>query len=168
MFTFYSPSNSSDLIIYIIMLTITLLLAFGAGYFSHIQDLDDLLQSETKYNYELQKLRNQPAAKPEQVQAQPEVKPTAEPQTEIYRDDLTKIHHIDLSTQQKLNQLGIRTYRQLQLFNPLNLKQVLSSEEDDLDIGEIIIWQQQAALAASHKWDDLSSLQAELDRRSKK
>ncbi|WP_025762393.1 hypothetical protein [Dyadobacter tibetensis] len=161
----YAPATSSDLIIFLIMLLGAFLLAFAAGYFTHTPYVTALEHTESKLQHELGHLQSQ--SESSRDSSPPKTGRASSPlatAAEKIPDDLTKIHGISAEMQQKLASHGIYTYRQLQLYNPLHLKQQIGHEGEEILVEDIIVWQQQAGLAAAHRWDELATLQEEIDR----
>lgn len=78
-------------------------------------------------------------------------------------DDLKKIEGIGPKAAEALTNAGIGTYAKLSKAEPDNIKEILteaSSRMAHLDPGT---WPQQAQLAAEGKWDELKTLQDELN-----
>jgi len=76
-------------------------------------------------------------------------------------EDLTKIEGIGPKISAALGQTGITTYAQLASTDVSKLRQIL--KEAGLNrLADPGTWPEQASLAASEKWEELTKLQAEL------
>tara|TARA_R110002124_G_scaffold220342_1_gene386147 strand:+ start:277 stop:783 length:507 start_codon:yes stop_codon:yes gene_type:complete len=166
----YIPNSSYEILTFAIMLGVTLILGYLMGYFSSTEDVNYIKAQISKTNLDLERCKaNQqtPLADTSQLEENSNHGNEISKRETYPKDSLTKILGIDARYEKKLNVAGIYTFRQLQLFNPLNLKHKLTSEQESLEVSDIIIWQQQAALAAANRWDELSSLQDELGKSTK-
>ncbi|CAG4991996.1 hypothetical protein DYBT9275_00871 [Dyadobacter sp. CECT 9275] len=166
MFEIHIPQNPDILLQYGLMITIALLLGFAIGQTGHKKAMNEWAGILSKLEYDLDnclnirsKFQNDMLRDTGETSSEPL---PAEPHLPIEKDDLTKINGIQEEHQQQLNQTGIYTYRQLHHFQPLRLKQELSKWNENYQIRDIVMWQQQAGLAAANKWDDLRELQEEL------
>ena len=166
MFEINIPENPDILLQYGLMIVVALLLGFAIGHAGHKKATDEFLAILSKLEYDLDNCRNIRAKFQDDIirntpEANSEAVPVESSQP-IKKDDLTKINGILDEHQQQLNQTGIYTYRQLHHYQPLRLKQELSKWNENYQIRDIVMWQQQAGLAAADKWDDLRELQEEL------
>ena len=98
----------------------------------------------------------------EEPQEQPEEeqvveKPAMQPEKP---DDLTKIEGIGPKINILLNEAGIATYSQLASADSGMLEEIITKA--GLHMVNVSTWQEQAALAADGKWDELATLQEEL------
>lgn len=80
----------------------------------------------------------------------------------VLQDDLTKINGIGPTTVIWLDVLGITTFKQLRDADSQQVESDLKSAGLRLSMGSVSVWQEQAALAAENRWDDLAKLQGEL------
>ncbi len=77
-------------------------------------------------------------------------------------DDLTKINGIGPNTVIWLDVLGITTFKQLRDADAEQVERELKSADLRIPMGTVSVWQEQAALAAENRWDELAKLQGEL------
>lgn len=112
-------------------------------------------------------------AKPtEETKAAKEAKPEKEPKTEIeatveevavQTEDLTKIEGIGPKAAEALNNKGISSFAALAAKTPEEIKVILDEAEGNFNLLDPATWPQQADLAAQEKWEELKTLQDELD-----
>ncbi len=168
----YIPNSSSELITYAIMLLGAILLGFLLGFYSNLEQIKAINALIAKTYFDIDKQKNKQFLEME-LPANCTVSNKSSNLGEtkkmsFQKDNLKRLFGIDTLIEEKLNTIGISTFRQLQLFNPLNLKHQLTSENEPIEVSDIIIWQQQAALAAANHWDELNSLREELNKSNTK
>ncbi len=78
-------------------------------------------------------------------------------------DDLKKIEGIGPKIEQLLNAAGISTFAELAMADVEQIKEVLNEAGSRYKMHDPTTWPQQAALAAAGKWDELKTLQDELN-----
>lgn len=106
--------------------------------------------------------KEEPKAKKET----PKAKKTTKKKSD--KDDLRKIEGIGPKIQEKLNDDGIITFKQLAEASQETLQAILDKAGSRYRMHSPATWPQQAALAAEDKWDELKKLQDELDGGRKK
>lgn len=79
------------------------------------------------------------------------------------KDDLKKIEGIGPKIEQLLNEAGIRTFKELADAPTPTIQKVLDGAGSNFNLADPGTWKKQAALAAAGKWDELKSLQDQLD-----
>jgi nucleotidyltransferase/DNA polymerase involved in DNA repair len=84
----------------------------------------------------------------------PRSKPVKQP---IEKDDFQVLKGIGPKTANALHQAGIFSFKQLALYDPQDLKEILS--QNKLPAGGLEFWQEQAALAAGDDRDKLDNIQ---------
>lgn len=171
MIQFYIPTDHETLLQYIVMMIVSLLLGFAIGFVNHKKhslyleetlakiefDLENCLSIHTRFQNDLVR----------DSQPEPLDLIDTEESSKIEKDDLLVLLGIQSKEQNLLNQLGIFTFRQLHVHHPIHLKQQLARWDESYQIRDVVIWQQQAGLAASKSWDALKELQAELQSTNK-
>jgi len=95
-------------------------------------------------------------------------KPKATTKKKSDKDDLRKIEGIGPKIQEKLNDDGIFTFKELAAASQETLQGILDKAGSRYRMHSPATWPQQAALAADDKWDELKKLQDELDGGRKK
>ncbi len=78
-------------------------------------------------------------------------------------DDLTKIEGIGPVISGLLNEMGIYTFKQLSLIDPINIKLKLDSQGSRFRTHEPKTWPNQAKMANEQRWDELKKWQDELN-----
>jgi large subunit ribosomal protein L17 len=78
-------------------------------------------------------------------------------------DNLTKIEGIGPKTAEALNAAGINTFAELAAKSAEEVKSILDAAEGNFNLADPGTWAQQAQLAADGKWDELKTLQDELN-----
>ncbi len=79
------------------------------------------------------------------------------------KDDLTKIEGIGPKIQEKLNESGIHTFKQLADSDEAKLNKILEDAGSRFQMHNPATWPAQAKMAANGKWDELKKWQDELD-----
>jgi len=102
------------------------------------------------------------APEPEEVAAEASA-PKAEEAAPAEADDLTKIEGIGPKISEALTKGGIPTYAALAAKSPEEVKAILDEADGNFNRHTPTTWPQQAQLAADGKWDELKSLQDQLD-----
>lgn len=153
------------------MLIGAIVLGFFLGFSSNLGQLKYINALLTKTQFDIERQKNK-----QHLESEAPIKPQITEKSSdeelikmdnFQQDDLKKLLGINKLIEKKLNNFGIYTFRQLQLFNPLNLKHQLTAKKELMEVSDIIIWQQQAALAAANRWDELNNLQEELNKSKK-
>lgn len=79
-------------------------------------------------------------------------------------DNLKKIEGIGPKIEQLLNKEGIFTFRELSNTHSDTILSILRAAGPRFQMHDPGTWPQQASLAADNKWDELTTLQAMLDK----
>ena len=96
----------------------------------------------------------------EQVEIEPEVNtPGSDPSPTTAPDDLRRIVGIGLKISSLLNSAGITTFQQIAERDAEEIRQILAAAEVRANT---TTWQEQAKLAASGEWEQLSQLQSKI------
>jgi small subunit ribosomal protein S6 len=90
-------------------------------------------------------------------------KKEAEKKAEVKADDLTKIEGIGPKIGELLVKAGVATYTDLAKSSADTLKDILTKGGSTFASHDPTTWPQQSDLAAAGKWDELKTLQDELD-----
>lgn len=130
---------------------------------------DDLVIDEYYYEGELPKAKAAPK-KPAKKAAPAKKKvvakapaPVAKKATPKKPDDLRKIEGIGPKIAQLLTEAGIPTFAKLATAKPAKLKEILAAAGNRYKMHNPATWPEQARLARDGKWDELNTLQEELD-----
>ncbi len=81
----------------------------------------------------------------------------------VVKDDLTKIEGIGPKIAEALSKAAITSFVGIATKRPAEIKAVLEAAEGNFASHDTSTWPRQARLAADGKWDELKSLQDELD-----
>lgn len=100
-------------------------------------------------------------AKVEKTEAKEVKKVAPKKTTSSKKDDLTKIEGVGPTTEKVLNKAGYKSYADLADSKVGELRDLL--EENKLGRFDPKTWSKQARLARDEKWDELKTLQDELD-----
>ncbi len=91
------------------------------------------------------------------------VTPAAEAEVSIEPDDLTKVEGVGPKIAEVLSEGGIDTYAKLAASTPEAIREMLDNAGSQFASHDPGTWMQQAQLAADGKWDELKTLQDELN-----
>ncbi len=103
------------------------------------------------------------AAKVAPVKAAPAAAKAEAPKAEATAEDLTKIEGIGPKIADALNKGGVTTFAGLAGMDAQAVRDILDKAESNFAAHDPATWPQQADLAANGKWDELKTLQDELD-----
>ncbi len=81
----------------------------------------------------------------------------------VASDDLTKIEGIGPKIAEALNKAGVSSYSALAGMDAAAVREILDKADSNFAAHDPATWPQQAGLAASGNWDELKTLQDELD-----
>jgi predicted flap endonuclease-1-like 5' DNA nuclease len=96
----------------------------------------------------------------EQIELEPEVNaPASAPSATTEPDDLQRIEGIGPKISSVLNSAGITTFQQIAERDAEEIRQILAAAEVRANT---TTWQEQAKLAASGEWEQLSQLQSKI------